>query len=66
MTWFIYTYNGLKEMPGKAKDFFSYAGNSDNVCTCGAVKACEPNPPTGHSDWCDINNPPPETEELPF
>jgi hypothetical protein len=35
-------------------------------CTCGAAKAAEPYPPTGHADYCDINNPAPDTEELPF
>lgn len=35
-------------------------------CTCGAVASCAPYPATGHSDYCDINNPPPDTEELPF
>lgn len=38
----------------------------DPVCTCGATKACAPYPASGHSSWCDINNPPPETEEFPF
>ena len=65
MTWFIWTVNGMKEMPGKACDGF-WPSTTDSHCTCGAAKACDPNPPAGHSDWCDINNPPPETEELPF
>jgi len=57
-----YSYVPIMPEPMKKSDVMaSYA-----VCTCGAVKACAPYPPTGHSDWCSVNDPAPETEEMPF
>jgi hypothetical protein len=54
--------------PGKRiGDLDSFAVIKTKVkCTCGAVRACAPNPPSGHSDWCDTLHPIEDTEELPF